>query len=230
MQTLTHHIFKLAPPGGLFDETVLRNLFPGLSAGARKQLVHRAASHGEVLRLKPGLYCLDEVYRKTHSHPFVVAAVLHSPSHISLESALSYHGLIPEAIFGVSSVTSLRSREFRTPLGHFTFQRVPADRPRAGVEMIRVDQDGWAFMASPIRAIADLVYLRKGIRWEPHGLPFLTESMRIEEEDLNGMPTEDFEEVQDAPPYSPRYEPLLRGFGFPPKTAQPRISMDAIPR
>ena len=35
---------KLAPPGGLFNEMVVSNLFPHGSAGARKQLVHRAVA------------------------------------------------------------------------------------------------------------------------------------------------------------------------------------------
>lgn len=105
MQTLTERVFKLAPPGGLFDETVIHNLFPDSSDGARALLVHRACQTGEILRLKPGLFVLGPPYRKSEPHPFVVAGVLHSPSHISLESALAHHGLIPEAVYQVSSVT-----------------------------------------------------------------------------------------------------------------------------
>ena len=77
---------KLAPPGGLFNETVVGNLFPYGSAGARKQLVHRAVASGEISRLKPGLFALRPEYRRTELHPYAVAAFLHSPSHVSLES------------------------------------------------------------------------------------------------------------------------------------------------
>jgi hypothetical protein len=195
MQTLTENVFELAPPCGIFDESVVRNLFPGSTSGARKLLVHRAVRHGEVHRLKPGTYCLAERYRKSHPHPFVLAAVLHSPSHISLESALSYHGLIPEAVYGVSSVTSLRSRSFKTPLGNFSFQRVPATQPKAGVRVVKVDSVGWAFVANPLRAVADLVYLRKNVRWDLDGISFLTQSMRIEEDELQSMPMDDFAAV-----------------------------------
>jgi len=195
MQTLTERTLRLAPPGGLFDDSVVRNLFPDASEGAKKLMVHRALKHGEVLRLKPGQYCLAPEYRKSNAHPFVVAAVLHSPSHVSLESALAHHGLIPEAVHTVSSVTSLRSRVFDTPLGRFSFQRVPAANPRAGVEAIEVARGSWAFVATPPRALADLIYLRKDVRWESNGLAFLTESIRIEEEDLSEIITEDLEEV-----------------------------------
>lgn len=46
MKTLTEEIMKLMPPGGLFDETVIANLFPDASKGARTLLVHRASQAG----------------------------------------------------------------------------------------------------------------------------------------------------------------------------------------
>lgn len=198
MQSLTEKVYKLAPPSGLFDEAVIRNLFPDSTEGSRKLLVHRAVEKGEVLRLKPGLYCLGPDYRKSHPHPFVIAAALHSPSHVSLESALSYHGLIPEAVFQVSSVTVQRSRSFNTPLGRFAFFRVPANNPKAGVKAEKVDSNAWAFVASPLRAIADLVYLRKAVRWDNDGLRFLTHSMRMEKDDLYQLSLTDFDEVHES--------------------------------
>ncbi len=185
MQTLTEKVFALEPPGGLFDMTVIGNLFPDIGNGAHALLVHRACRAGEVLRLKPGLFVLAPPYRKSEPHPFVVAAGLHAPSHISLESALSYHGLIPEAVYQVSSVTVARSREFANPLGVFSFYRVPANVPRAGVEAVEVARNAWAFVATPLRAIADAVYLNKEVTWNCDGVGYLTESLRIEEDDLH---------------------------------------------
>lgn len=56
MKSLTEAVMKLAPPGGAFDATVVRNLFPHVSEGARKLLVHRAVDSGELIRLKPGRF------------------------------------------------------------------------------------------------------------------------------------------------------------------------------
>lgn len=199
MQTLTERVLKLAPPGGLFDETVISNLFPNnASAGARTLLVHRAVQAGEILRLKPGLFVLAQPYRKTEPHPFVLAAGLHAPSHISLESALAWYGLIPEAVYQVSSVTLARSREFTTPLGVFSFRRVPVRLPRAGVEAVEVARNAWAFIATPLRAIADLVYLNKEIAWKRNGLGYLTESLRIEEDDLREMSFHTLDEILES--------------------------------
>jgi len=198
MQTLTENVMRLDPPGSLFDEAVLHNLFPHATPGAKKLLVHRSLKHGEVLRLKPGIYCLAPEFRKSHTHPFAVAATLHSPSHVSLESALAWHGLIPEAVAQVSSVTVSRSRIFDTPLGTFSFQRVPCAAPRAGVRAVKLDANSWAFVAMPLRAIADLVYLRKEISWDRDGLGFLTDSMRMEADELRELPTEEYASVHDS--------------------------------
>jgi len=188
MQTLTAHVFALAPPGGIFNETVVANVFPELTPGARKLMVHRAVAKGDVLRLKRGVFVLAPQYRRTEPHPFAIAALLHAPSHISLEAALAYHGLIPEAVCQVSSVTTARARSFTTPLGVFSFQRVPADAARAGVEAVKLDRLFWAFIATPLRAIADAVYVNRAVTWQHDGLAFLTESLRIEEQDLAAIP------------------------------------------
>jgi predicted transcriptional regulator of viral defense system len=198
MQTLTEKVYELTPPCGLFNETVVYNLFPNRSEGALKAVVHRAVHSGEVLRLKPGLYCLAEIYRKAHPHPFVLAGMLHSPSHVSLESALHYHGLIPEAVYEVASVITQRMRRFETPLGNFSFQRVPSNYPKAGVRVEKIDKESWAFIATPLRAIADLVYLRREVNWQKDGLRFLVDAMRIEEEDLAELSMEDYEEVYES--------------------------------
>ena len=198
MQSLTQAVFALAPPGGLFDAAVVRNLFPGATPGARKLLVHRAVRLGEVLRLRSGLYCLAPAYRKTPLHPFTVAAALHGPSHVSLESALGFHGLLPEAVFQVASVTARRSRTYATPLGTFVFRRVPCDDPKAGVRAVRLSPDAWAFVALPLRAIADLVYLRRDISWSRDGLGFLTTSLRLEDADLRATHLEALPEIRRA--------------------------------
>ncbi|MFC1706805.1 hypothetical protein ACFL59_08290 [Planctomycetota bacterium] len=195
MQTLTERVMELSPPGGLFDETVVCNLFPQHSRGGLRALVHRAVHKEEVLRLRPDIYCLARTYRRTHPHPFVVASVLHRPSQISFESALAFHGLIPEAVFEVASVTPRRSRTFDTPLGPYSFTRVPCNNLRAGVCALKVDDEGWACVATPLRALADLIYVRREVTWERDGLGFLLNSLRIEEDDLTTLRSERSDEI-----------------------------------
>ena len=198
MQRVTEKALLLSPPGGMFDMTAVRNFFPESSEGACKVLAHRAVDAGEVIRLKPALFLLQAGYRRSDPHPYVVAALLHAPSHISLETALSHHGLIPEAVYQTASVTAARSRAFDTPVGRFTFQRVPARNPRAGVQAVKLGRESWAFVATPLRAVADMVYLRPSVVWRSDGLGFLTDSLRIEEEDLLRIELSSCEEIQES--------------------------------
>ena len=198
MQSLTEKVWLSAPPMGLFDETLVGNLFPTRSVGARKLLLHRAIARGEIDRLKPGLYCLSERWRAKTVHPFALASVLLTPSHISVESALRYHGLIPEAVREVASVTTLRSRSFNTSLGNFTYRTVPSRHPRAGVRAVSLSGDLWAFVATPLRAIADLVYLRRGVDYQERGLSFLTDSLRLELDELCPIERRDIEELTSS--------------------------------
>jgi len=187
MKSLVERVMSLEPPGGVFDTTVVTNLFPEASAGARKLLVHRACAAGDIVRLKPGLFLLRREYRKTELHPFAIAAMLHAPSHVSLESALAHHGLIPEAVQQVSSVTADRGRSFRTPIGLYAFRRVPARDPRAGVEAVQLGRRDWAFIATPLRALADLLYLNRSVSWPKDGMHYVVDSLRIEPDDLAGV-------------------------------------------
>jgi len=184
MQTLTEAIWKLNPPYGIFNTTVIRNLFPNISSGAQKAIVFRAAQKKEIMTLKPGLYCLSEQFRRKNPHPFVIASLLCSPSYISMESALKYHGLIPEAIYQVISVSSHRTKTFKTPLGNFFYSKIPCQKFRAGVKCIKINNNTWAFIADPVRAIADLIYKNKEVTWEFENMSYIYESLRIEQDDL----------------------------------------------
>lgn len=195
MQTLTERVFHLNPPYGLFNAAVIENLFPGQTEGARKLLTHRAVQAGEIIRLKPGVYMPAPGFRKDNPHPFVLASVLHFPSHVSLESALAYHGLIPEAVFSVSCVSPQRRRSYSTSAGFFSFYRVSCACPLAGVKAVRVEKNGWAFIAEPLRAIADMVFVHKQVKWRTDGMGYLLDSLRIEYDDLVSMDISDLEEI-----------------------------------
>jgi hypothetical protein len=198
MKTLTQAVFRLSPPGGIFNETVLSNLFPDRTRGARELLIDRALKAGEILRLKRGIYVLAPEYRKTEPPPWTVAALLLSPSHVSLETALSYYGLIPEAVYQVASVCTQRSRTFNTPLGVYSYHCVPTTAPKAGVEVVAAPAPFWASVATPLRAIADMVYLNRTVTWSGDGADYLLGSLRIEEQDLRGLSFERCAEITEA--------------------------------
>ena len=126
----------------------------------RRQLV-RWSDAGKIYQLRRGLYALAPPFQRVKPHPFLVANKMVRPSYVSLQSALAYYGMIPEYVPVITSVTSDRPQEFDTPLGRYRFQRIKKERFFGfNVEAVSADQE--VYIASPEKALLDLVYLRTG--------------------------------------------------------------------
>ena len=95
-------------------------------ADVRRQL-SRWVKGGRLLQLRRGLYALAPPYRKVTPHPFVVANRLVRGSYVSLQSALAYHGLIPEHVPVTTSMTTGRPQRRENPLGSFEYHHVRKD-------------------------------------------------------------------------------------------------------
>ena len=66
------------------------------------------------------------------------------------------------------------------------------------MEAAKIGARTWAFIATPLRAIADLVYLNWAVSWESDELAYLLESLRIEESDLLTISTAPLPEICDS--------------------------------
>jgi hypothetical protein len=107
------------------------------------------------------LYALAPPYRKTEPHPFVVANRLVRGSYVSLHSALAHHGLIPEHVPVVTSLTTGRPQSRENPFGSFEYHHCRPDR-LAGYRVERLGGGQEALVATPANALADLVHLVPG--------------------------------------------------------------------
>ncbi|MEI6211441.1 MAG: hypothetical protein WCR06_07420 [bacterium] len=161
--------------------------------GARLEaLLKRSVAAGEVLHIRRGLFCLVAKYVKPPIHAFELAQRISGPSYISLESALAHHGWIPEAVYTVTSVSLLRSRTFQTPLGLFSYTRIPQEILFAGVH--REERDGGSyFVAEPLKALADYVYAH-ACDW--HSAAPVLESLRVDEAELATLTAESFARLE----------------------------------
>ncbi len=133
--------------------------------------VKRFLKEGSLLRIRRGCYRIDERILNL----FEIAQELHGPSFISFESALSYHGWIPEAVYTTTSACMRRTFELTTPVGVFSYNSIPIQDFYHGVE--RVAEEDVFLIASPWRALADLIYVQKK-NWK--GLNALCEDLRVE--------------------------------------------------
>lgn len=94
---------------------------------------------------------------------FVIANAVLAPSYISLESALSWYGLIPEGVWQVTSVTPQRTITHQTPIGRFDYHTIKRSA-FWGDELRRVASLGKPYRIAPIeKALLDFFYLRTDI-------------------------------------------------------------------
>jgi len=129
-------------------------------ADVRRQL-SRWVSRGRLHQLRRGLYALAPPYRKVEPHPFLVANHLVRGSYVSLQSALAFHGLIPEHVPVTTSVTTSRPQNRDNPLGSYEYHHVSSDRLR-GYRVEELGGGQQALVATPTKALADLVHLVPG--------------------------------------------------------------------
>ena len=129
-------------------------------ADVRRQL-SRWAKGGRLLQLRRGLYALAPPYRKVVPHPFLVANRLVRGSYVSLQSALAYHGLIPEHVPVTTSMTTGRPQRRENPLGSFEYHHVRMEL-LTGYRLERLGDGQEALVATPAKALADLVGLVPG--------------------------------------------------------------------
>ncbi len=153
------------------------------SKDARYSLVKRALKNKNLILLKRGVYLIGKPYKRTPPNLFEAAQQLYGPSYISLQSALSYHQWIPEAVYTTTSVTVKRSNHFKTPLGEFSFSAIPSSNFYMGVERV-VESNAVYLMADPWKALADYIYIYKPL-WKT--LSDVTMDLRIELEALKSV-------------------------------------------
>ncbi len=167
-----------------FDYQVLLDSLRGYSRPRDK--ISDLLRKGVIIRVKKGLYVFGNEYRRRPYSRELLANLVYGPSYISLEYALQYHGLIPERVEAVTSVTPGRSRSFSTPVGLFTYRMISLEAFQIG--MGRADPgDELAFLiAVPEKALADLLVTDRGsrIRSQKDVRSYLLDSLRIDPQAL----------------------------------------------
>lgn len=197
MQTVTKKIINHGLGNRIIRVDQLSRLIDG-SDGRRHNLVNRALKKNELLRLQRGMYILAGHYRQQPIHPFALAQALAPGSYISFETALSYHGWIPEKVITTASVLPGRkSRKYNNELlGNFTFTPLAIKKGYFLELVTRHTLDGQTVLvAAPCRALMDLICLRKVI-WQ--GMGWISEGLRIDPDLLNSISRNDLTTLQQV--------------------------------
>lgn len=137
----------------LFSTADVRALF-GVSKVASSFLLHRYTAKGYVIRIKRGLYAFPD----TLPPELFLANKIYEPSYVSLEFALSYHRLIPENVYEITSVTTKATRRFETLGKIYSYRRIKRD---AFTGYTTDKQRGCSFLiADAEKAFVDATYFR----------------------------------------------------------------------
>ncbi|MDP2940955.1 MAG: hypothetical protein Q8N85_01690 [Candidatus Omnitrophota bacterium] len=110
-----------------------------------------------LLKLRKGVYLLNSDDRAITPSRAFLAAQLYTPSYISLEYALNFYGLIPEAVFAVTSITTRKTMRFSNPEGEFTYQHIQPGAFR-GFRVLKDDAGLPYFIAESEKAVVDFLY------------------------------------------------------------------------
>ena len=161
----------------IFDYQTLTDALRDLSAPRDK--ITGLLREGVIVRVKKGLYVFGDRYRRRPYSKELLANLVYGPSYVSMDYALAYHGLIPERVEALTSVTPSRSRRFATPVGLFVYRQIPLRAYEAGVVRVDADRAQGFLIASSEKALADKIVSIRGIP-----IVSAAEMSRLLEEDL----------------------------------------------
>lgn len=135
----------------VFTPREFRDIFR-ISANTASAFIRRNLKSGLLLKLRNGFYML----RDSEPSLYLIANKLYQPSYVSLEKTLSHYGIIPEAVYTTTSITTKPTREFSTPKGTFSYQRIKQDA-FTGYGPMQLEGSVVLF-AGPEKALADYLY------------------------------------------------------------------------
>lgn len=135
----------------IFSKLEFMRLIDASQVSSQK-LLERYTQKGVFVRLKGGVYAL----KMNFPSGYLIANRLYQPSYISFDTALSYHGIIPETIYSSTSATTKITREFGVAGVAYDYHRIKKE-VYTGYKPIKY-HDTVILIAEPEKALADYLY------------------------------------------------------------------------
>ncbi|CAL1517252.1 hypothetical protein MMC2321_00983 [Chitinophaga sp. MM2321] len=170
--------------------------------------IHALLDEGVLTSVKRGVYIVGPALQSKKPESFLLANHILGPSYVSLDTALSYYGLIPERVFEISSMTTKAARKFTTPAGMFAYYRLSLPYYAFGIQRVKLSDDQYALVASPEKALCDKIVTTPGVKLRSriNVLNYLLEDLRMEEDSVKELNTNS---IQDWLPDAPKKDSLL---------------------
>jgi hypothetical protein len=148
--------------------------------------INTLKSEGLLKPIKKGLYIAGPKITSSKPENGLLANHIFGPSYVSMDTALSYYGLIPERVYEIASMTTKASREFNTPVGLFTYTHLTLPYYAFGLNTVELAPEQFAVIACPEKALCDKIVSTSGLllRSSISTRNYLVGNMRMEEDAL----------------------------------------------
>lgn len=163
------------------SSSTIASLYPEIKTKRKKIALLEKA--GEIIRLKRNLFVVNPEENGIKLCTGLIANQLLAPSYVSMQTALRYYGLIPEAVYSTQSMTFKPSKTFETPIGRFSYLHISKEAYPIGITQIREENTAY-IMATPEKALCDLIANMPGVnlRFKTEAKAFLEEDLRLDME------------------------------------------------
>jgi hypothetical protein len=142
-----------------------------------------------LIPVKKGVFVPGPALHLASPEPFLLANHLNGPSYISMETALSHWGLIPEKVYEVTSATVDRSETYDTSTGRFSYIHLPIPYYSFGQQQITLAENQVALIATAEKALCDKIVTTSGLLFRSviQLKEWLLEDMRMEKDVLRRL-------------------------------------------
>lgn len=197
MTQISPYQLRKTIPSEEFDYAFLTSALSSYS-GIR-QKINELLKAGVIIRVKKGLYVFGPTYNQAPVCKELLANLIYGPSYISLEYALSFHGLIPERVETLTSVTPQKDKRFETPLGLFTYKYLGIEKYSLEIQQVMIDETHPVLMASAEKALCDYVVMNKirHITSSDQAREFLNSDLRMDEQNWRKLSSETLSRINE---------------------------------
>lgn len=152
--------------------------------------------------VREGVYTpiIRGIYETNSKTPgYLLAGSIYGPSYLSFEFALSYYGMIPEAVHVYTSATcnKKKKRMYDTRFGNFIYRDVPAKVYPIGITL---DTEGdYTFqIATKEKALCDKLYTMKVASNQKELRAMLVDDLRIDIDEFRSLNGRRIQEISNA--------------------------------
>ncbi len=176
--------------GGVMDHATLKSVLSNIGYLNINDKIRKLMEKGILVPLKRGMYLHKPVGRQANIPKEIISNNLLGPSYVSVDWALSYHGLIPEAIHTVTAMTTKRSRTFNTAIGVFSYRQINPAIFGLGISIEKTNA-GSFLIAGKEKALCDKMYFTSDCTFTSKRMihEFLEDDLRIDIDEIKNPDT-----------------------------------------